>query len=121
MRILLIVVLVLGGLIQVRAQSLWDDDVSLDDNLYKARVEYTNYKTGYSSEFDAVVKVRNNKVTEIRFDNGGYIHDNVSVYEPQDYLYSGGRLNSTGYGFKANVQTQSTKTGSIYEYKIKIE
>lgn len=45
------------------------------DGKYVADVEYYNSKTGTESFYSLDVKVRNGKVVEIQFDNGGWLDD----------------------------------------------
>lgn len=70
------------------------------DGKYLADVEYYNPNTGTTSNYSLKVKVRNNKVHEIEFDNGGWLDD--------DHFYPE----------KLKRGSATIETDKGYEYKI---
>lgn len=76
----------------------------LQDGLHKARVFYYNKKTNYSNTYDLEIEVKNCQVSQINFENGGYLdknHINSSSIDPKG---------------KATVTTDDNKT-----YKLNIQ
>ncbi len=62
--------------------------VVLDDGIYKVSVECQSH-TGHKATYTLYVKVQQDNVTYIYFDNGGYIH---SGYNNSGYTWRGGGI-----------------------------
>lgn len=56
-------------------QSSVTDDCGIDDGNHSASVDYYNPKTGHTATYDLDVDVVDCEVTEIKFNNGGWLDD----------------------------------------------
>ena len=76
----------------------------LKDGNYKATIGYINLSTSHTAEYTLSVIIKDDKVIQINFENGG----NINYRSPNIYSYSGGKLN-----FKTdrngNLTSASTK------------
>lgn len=61
----------------------------LDDGVYKLPVEYSS-NTGHEATYILNVKIQNDNITCIYFDNGGLIH---AGYNNSGYTWRGGGIN----------------------------
>lgn len=62
--------------------------IILDNGVYEVLVEYKSNTTGYE-QYVLDVRIQNDNVTHIYFNNGGYVHNGVNNSE---YTWSGGGI-----------------------------
>lgn len=62
--------------------------IILDDGIYELPVQYVS-NTSYNTSYKLKVKIQNDNIVCIYFDNGGYLH---SGYNNSGYSWSGGGI-----------------------------
>lgn len=95
----------------------------IQDGWYKATVKCSNFMTSTFETHILNVKVKSEKVIEIKFGEGGSIHDG---YNNTGYTYSGGTLYPEK-DYKGNIISAEASVniyesnGTVRNFKIKIK
>jgi hypothetical protein len=109
----LILFLILQLACSVKAENIHKNIIKItgiEDGVYSATIEYFNYNTYTRSTYTLNVKVEDDRVVAIYFEDGGYIHTGYNDY---GYTYSGGYLDyETNYN---NQITEATTKVTLYK------
>lgn len=91
--------------------TLW----SIENDLYKSKLQYYNYSTDESGTYTLKVRVEYNAVKEVDFGDGGAVYDG---YNNSDYSWSGGYL-SFSSNYQGQVESSSANV-TIYGSNVSI-
>jgi hypothetical protein len=84
---------------------------------YMANVSYTNYGTGYQADYTLYVQVKNDRVDQLYFPDGGSLHSGSNNH---DYAYSTVKLKPFIGAVYAGTIFINTKDNSLLTYFVKV-